>query len=109
MLNDGISIDCIVAVNLHENHIFSHFVFYSVGSIASSLFKLLATDNFCFVDVMFLVVTHRHHGFPNRDFPIMNRYGVIRHHDLTNTSTAPSFKETSPAQIGKYGFVWLLK
>ena len=27
MLNDGISIGSIVAVNLHENHIISHFVF----------------------------------------------------------------------------------
>ena len=27
MLNDGISIGAIVAVNLHDNHIISHFVF----------------------------------------------------------------------------------
>ena len=33
MLNDGISIGSIVAVNLHENQIISHFVFYSVSSV----------------------------------------------------------------------------
>ena len=38
MLNDGISIGAIVAVNLHDNHIISHFIFtvYNVDILAGT-------------------------------------------------------------------------
>ena len=39
-LNDGISIGSIVPVNLHGNHIISHFSFYSAASCMTSDFTL---------------------------------------------------------------------
>ena len=41
MLNDGISIGAIVAINLHNNHIISHFIFtvYVVVRVDNSMRK----------------------------------------------------------------------